>query len=101
MAKELGNIEANSLGFANTGDLVADAGAIIDSASRKSMAHRGGSAETDEGVERLSIPHGNEQLFASKYKLYLPSEEELRAEIETQKTFFALQQAERSDDELE
>ena len=33
----------------------------------------------------------NEQLFASKYKLYLPSEEELRAEIETQKTMFYLQ----------
>lgn len=32
-----------------------------------------------------------EQLFASKYKLYLPTEEELRAEIETQKEMFYLQ----------
>ncbi len=39
----------------------------------------------------LSLTHGNEQLFASKYKLYLPSKEELRAEIETQKTMFYLQ----------
>ena len=39
--------------------------------------------------------HGNEQLFASKYKLYLPTDEELRAEIETQKTMFYLQQQDR------
>lgn len=32
--------------------------------------------------------HGNEQLFASKYKLYLPTEEELRVKIETQKMMF-------------
>ena len=35
--------------------------------------------------------HGSEQLFASKYKLYLPTEEELKAEIEMQKTMFQLQ----------
>ena len=56
-------------------------------------------AETDEDVARYSVLHGNEQLFASKYKLYLPTDDQLRAEIETQKTFFALQQAERSADE--
>ena len=47
--------------------------------------------ETDEDIAKYSILHGNEQLFASKYKLYLPSEEELRAEIETQKEFYYLQ----------
>ena len=31
---------------------------------------------------RYSVLHGNEQLFASKYRLVLPSEEELRAELE-------------------
>ena len=31
-------------------------------------------------------------LFASKYKTYLPTEEELRVEIETQKSLFYLQQ---------
>ena len=51
-------------------------------------------ADTDEDIARYSILHGNEQLFASKYKLYLPSEEELRAEIETQKQLFYLQQEE-------
>ena len=33
--------------------------------------------ETDEDIARYSVLHGNEQLFASKYKLYLPTEEEL------------------------
>jgi hypothetical protein len=33
-------------------------------------------------------------LKTTKYKLYLPTEEELRAEIETQKTMFLIQQDE-------
>ena len=49
-------------------------------------------SETDEDIARYSVMHGSEQLFASKYKLYLPSEEELRAEIEAQKAIFYLQQ---------
>ncbi|MBQ9371289.1 MAG: DUF1016 family protein [Thermoguttaceae bacterium] len=49
-------------------------------------------SETDEDVARYSVMHGSEQLFASKYKLYLPTEEELRAEIEAQKAIFYLQQ---------
>lgn len=44
-----------------------------------------------------SVMHGNEQLFASKYKLYLPTEEELKAEIETQKAMFYLQQKENEE----
>ena len=51
-------------------------------------------SDTDEDVARYSVLHGNEQLFASKYKLYLPTEEELRGEIETQKAMFYLQQKE-------
>ena len=51
-------------------------------------------SETDEDIARYSVLHGNEQLFASKYKLYLPTEEELREEIETQKAIFYLQQKE-------
>ena len=47
--------------------------------------------ETDDDIARYSVMHGNEQLFASKYKLYLPSEEELKAEIENQKMLFKLQ----------
>jgi len=48
-------------------------------------------SDTDEDIARYSILKGNEQLFASKYKLYLPTEEELRNEIETQKTIYQLQ----------
>ena len=51
-------------------------------------------SETDEDIARYSVMHGSEQLFASKYKLYLPTEEELRAEIEAQKAIFYLQQKE-------
>ncbi len=54
-------------------------------------------SETDEDIARYSVMHGNEQLFASKYKLYLPTEEELRAEIETQKAMFYLQQQEKDE----
>ena len=51
-------------------------------------------SETDEDIARYSVMHGSEQLFASKYKLYLPTEEELRAEIEAQKAIFYLQKNE-------
>ena len=54
-------------------------------------------SETDEDIARYSILHGNEQLFASKYKLYLPTEDELREEIETQKAIFYFQQKETED----
>ena len=45
-------------------------------------------ADTDSDIAKFSVLRGNEQLFASKYVLYLPSEEELRAEIESQKEIF-------------
>ena len=51
-------------------------------------------SETDEDIARYSVLHGNEQLFAAKYRLCLPTEEQLRAEIETQKGIFYLQHLE-------
>ena len=48
-------------------------------------------SETDEDIARYSVLRGNEQLFASKYKLSLPNEELLRAEIESQKAIFQIQ----------
>lgn len=48
-------------------------------------------SETDADIAKYSILKGNEQLFASKYKLYLPTEQELRREIEAQKELFNLQ----------
>ena len=45
--------------------------------------------ETDEDIARYSVLHDNDRLFASKYMLYMPTEEELRDEIERQKEFSA------------
>ncbi|MBN1663554.1 MAG: DUF1016 family protein [Deltaproteobacteria bacterium] len=42
-------------------------------------------AKKDASVVRYSVLHGNEQLFASKYRLVLPTEEELRAELERER----------------
>lgn len=53
-------------------------------------------SDTDADIAKYSILNGNEQLFATKYKLYLPTEEELRAEIESQKAMFYLQQNENN-----
>ena len=47
-------------------------------------------SDTNMDVARYSVLKGSEQLFASKYKLYLPTEEELRNEIEHQKTLYEL-----------
>lgn len=43
---------------------------------------------TDKTIARYSVLHNSEQLFASKYMAYMPSEEELRRTIEEQKRFF-------------
>jgi predicted nuclease of restriction endonuclease-like (RecB) superfamily len=44
----------------------------------------------DASIVRYSVLHGHEQLFASKYKLVLPSEEELRAELDRERQALAL-----------
>lgn len=48
-------------------------------------------SETDQDIARYSVLKGNEQIFASKYRLFLPTDEELRAEIERQKEILRLQ----------
>lgn len=58
-------------------------------------------SDTDDDIARYSVMHGNEQLFASKYKLYLPTKEELKAEIETQKAMFYLKQQDNEEKETE
>ena len=45
-------------------------------------------SETDGDVARFSTLAKNDQMFAAKYKLYLPTEEELRREIQRQKNLF-------------
>ncbi|WP_407364280.1 DUF1016 domain-containing protein (plasmid) [Pseudomonas luteola] len=53
-------------------------------------------SQKDASVVRYSILNGNEQLFASKYKLVLPSEDELRAELDRERAL--LEQREQLDD---
>lgn len=48
-------------------------------------------SETSKDIARCSILKGNEQLFAAKYKTYLPTEEQPRTEIERQKELYKLQ----------
>lgn len=48
-------------------------------------------AETDEDVAHYSVLNSNDQLYAAKYLTYMPTQEELRREIEQQKEFFRLQ----------
>ena len=48
--------------------------------------------ETDKTIAQYSVLNENKQLFATKYMEYLPTEEELRREIERQKEVFQLQQ---------
>lgn len=50
-------------------------------------------AQKDASVVRYSVLQGSEQLFASKYKLVLPSEEELRAELDRERARLAEQRA--------
>lgn len=44
--------------------------------------------DTDSTIARYSVLHDNDQLYAAKYMTYMPTEEELRNEIEQQKQFF-------------
>ena len=48
--------------------------------------------ETSKDMARYSVLKDNQQLFQAKYMPYLPTEEELRREIEQQKELFLLQQ---------
>lgn len=51
-------------------------------------------AETDADIARYSVLHDNDHLFMAKYLPYLPTQEQLRTEIEKQKQIFYLQHPE-------
>jgi predicted nuclease of restriction endonuclease-like (RecB) superfamily len=51
----------------------------------------------DHSVVRYSVLHESEQLFASKYRLVLPSEEELRQELERERAAIDQRRALESD----
>ena len=44
-------------------------------------------SDTDEDIAKYSILHGHEQLFASKYKTCLPSEEQLEKRLKFRRDF--------------
>jgi hypothetical protein len=46
--------------------------------------------ETDTTIAKYSVLKENKQLFAAKYMPYLPTEEELRLEIEREKLMIKL-----------
>ena len=48
-------------------------------------------SETDADIARYSVLHDNDRLFMSKYLTYLPTKEQLKAEIERQKDVFYMQ----------
>lgn len=54
-------------------------------------------SETDSDVARYSTLAKNDQMFAAKYKLYLPNEEDLRREIERQKELFLMAHPDEND----
>ncbi len=54
-------------------------------------------SETDADIARYSVLHDNDRLFMSKYLTYLPTKEQLKAEIERQKALFALQHPQQID----
>lgn len=56
-------------------------------------------AETDSDVARYSTLAKNDQMFAAKYKLYLPDKEDLRREIERQKELYLMAHPEENDKE--
>ena len=53
--------------------------------------------DTDNTIARYSVLHDSDQLFAAKYMTYMPTEEELRREIEQQKRFFLEQHNHKED----
>ena len=55
--------------------------------------------ETDSDVARYSTLAKNDQMFAAKYKLYLPDKEDLKREIERQKELYLMAHPEENDKE--
>ena len=49
-----------------------------------------------EAVVRYTLPKKNKQIFASKYKLYLPTERELQTELKREKQLFEAQKRSRN-----
>ena len=55
-------------------------------------------ADRDESMVKYSVLADNENLFASKYRLYLPTEEELKAELQRERVLIERQIVENGSD---
>lgn len=51
--------------------------------------------DKDQTVVKYSVLSESRQLFASRYKLYLPSEEELQRELERERSMIVRERGER------
>jgi len=49
-------------------------------------------ADKSDALARYTLPEGNTQIFASRYKLYLPTEEELAAELKRERDAIEMEQ---------
>jgi len=48
-------------------------------------------SDKSDAIVRYTLPEDNNQIFASRYKLYLPTEEELAAEIQKERRFLEME----------
>jgi len=42
-------------------------------------------SEKNDAMAKITLPEDNEQILAARYQMYLPTEEELRAELERER----------------
>jgi hypothetical protein len=47
-------------------------------------------AEKNDAAVRYTLPEGEQRIFASRYQLYLPSEQELAAELNRERELLSL-----------
>ena len=45
-------------------------------------------ADKNEALVRYTLPEDNKQIFAARYQLYLPTEQELQGQIERERTLW-------------
>lgn len=50
-------------------------------------------ADKSDSVVKYTLPEDNNQIFASKYKLYMPTEEELKRELEKEQELLETEQS--------
>jgi predicted nuclease of restriction endonuclease-like (RecB) superfamily len=57
-------------------------------------------SDKSDAVVRYTLPENNNQIFASRYKLYLPTEEELVAEIQRERRFIEMEKRLSDEEEI-